>query len=117
VVSLARRGRASLGCLFFLLLVVTAGYFAFDWLDAYWRYYKLRDAMQTEARFAENYSDQMIRRHLRAKADSLGVPDDAVMRVRRTRGGIAIWTQYSEEVRLPMLEKTLTFSPVIRREF
>lgn len=113
----ARHGRASVGCLFVLLLIVSGAYFASEFLDAYYRYYTLRDAMTQEARFAANRTDAMVRRRIRAKADSLGVPDDAVFRVRRNRNGIAIWTAYSEVVRLPIGTKTLTFEPTVQREF
>lgn len=112
-----RRGRTSLGCLFVLLLVVSGAYFGYEFLDAYYRYYTLRDAMAQEARFAESRTDVMVRRRIRAKADSLGVPDDAVFRVRRNRNGIAIWTEYTETVRLPVGSKRLTFEPLVQREF
>ncbi len=112
-----RRGRASLGCLFVLLMAVSGAYFGFEFLDAYYRYYTLRDAMTQEARFAKDRSDAMVRRRLRTKADSLGVPDEAVFRVRRNRNGIAIWTEYTEVVRLPIGAKNLTFEPVVQREF
>lgn len=113
----ARHGRASVGCLFVLLLIVSGAYFGYEFLDAYYRYYTLRDAMTQEARFAENRSDLMVRRRIRAKADSLGVPDEAVFRVRRNRNGIAIWTEYTEVVRLPVGAKTLSFAPTVQREF
>lgn len=106
-----------MGCLFVLLLVAAVGYFGVEFFDAYYRYYRLRDAMTQEARFAESRNDQMIRRRLRAKADSLGVPDDATFQVRRNRAGIAIWTSYIETVRLPIGTRDLTFEPVIRQGF
>jgi hypothetical protein len=112
-----RHGRASVGCLFVLLLIVSGAYFGYEFLDAYYRYYTLRDAMTQEARFAANRSDAMVRRRMRAKADSLGVPDEAIFRVRRNRNGIAIWTEYSEVVRLPIGTKTLSFEPTVQREF
>lgn len=112
-----RWGRTSLGCLFLLLLMVTGAYFGYEFLDAYYRYYTLRDAMTQEARFAADRSDAMVRRRLRTKADSLGVPDEAVFRVRRNRSGIAIWTSYTEVVRLPIGEKRLEFEPIVQREF
>jgi hypothetical protein len=112
-----RHGRSTLGCLFLLLLVVSGAYFGYEFFDAYYRYYTLRDAMAQEARFAANRTDDMVRRRLRAKADSIGVPDDAVFRVRRNRNGIAIWTAYTEVVRLPVGSKELTFEPLVQREF
>lgn len=113
----ARHGRSTLGCLFVLLLLVSGAYFGYEVLDAYYRYYTLRDAMTQEARFAAQRTDAMVRRRLRAKADSIGVPDDAVFRVRRNRSGIAIWTTYTEVVRLPVGTKQLKFEPLVQREF
>jgi hypothetical protein len=112
-----RRGRTSLGCLFVLLLLVSGAYFGYEFFDAYYRYYTLRDAMTQEARFAADRSDLIVRRRLRAKADSLGVPDEAVFRIRRNRNGVAIWTTYTEVVKLPIGEKRLQFEPVVQREF
>ncbi|HUF30147.1 MAG TPA: hypothetical protein VMM77_05725 [Gemmatimonadaceae bacterium] len=112
-----RLGRTSLGCLFLLLLLVSGAYFGYEFLDAYYRYYTLRDAMTQEARFAADRSDAMVRLRMRAKADSLGVPDEAVFRVRRNRSGVAIWTTYTEVVRLPIGEKRLRFEPIVQREF
>ena len=45
-----RRGRTSLGCLFVLLLIVSGAYFGYEFLDAYYRYYTLRDAMAKDMR-------------------------------------------------------------------
>ena len=112
-----RQGRSTLGCLFLLFLLVSGAYFGYEVLDAYYRFYTLRDAMSQEARFASSRTDDMVRRRLRAKADSLGIPDDAVFRVRRNRSGIAIWTSYTEVVRLPVGQKRLTFEPIVQRQF
>ena len=44
-----RPGKSTLGCLFTLLIVVAAGYFAFNVGEVYLRYYRFRDSMQQAA--------------------------------------------------------------------
>ena len=61
-----RRGSSSLGCLFILLLLSAAGYFAVNVGEVYFRFYQYKDAMRQEVRFASHNSDQVILRHLRA---------------------------------------------------
>ena len=72
-----RRGSSSLGCLFALLLLSAAGYFAVNVGEVYVRFFQFKDAMRQEVRFAAHNSDQVILRHLRAQADSLGLPEAA----------------------------------------
>ncbi|MDQ3697166.1 MAG: hypothetical protein M3373_03965 [Gemmatimonadota bacterium] len=101
-----------------LLLLVAAGYFAFNLGEVYWRYYKFRDAMTQEARFAAQFSDRDIISHLQAKADSLGLPAEAgAVRVERTRNGITIATDYSEVVELPLVAREIRFTPSVERSF
>jgi hypothetical protein len=107
----ARRGRSSLGCLFTLLVLCAAGYFAANVGEVYLRYYRFRDAMQQQVRFARNRSDAEIRRQLAAFADSVGLPPEAGagVRVRRTASGISVWSEYSERVELPLVARDLSF--------
>ena len=108
----ARSGRSTLGCLFTLLLAVTAAYFAFNLAEPHWRYYQYKDAMAQAARFADQTSDAEIRRTLLAKADSLGLPAEAsVLRFNRTANSIIIWTEYEELVELPGFSRTFVFQP------
>lgn len=110
----ARRGSATVGCLLPVLLLVLAAYVGRDFGEAYFRYYKFRDAMRQDVRFAGFRSDDSITTHLRALADSLNLPRDAgEVRISHIRGGGAvIWSDYSETVRLPFnREKTIYFHP------
>lgn len=108
----ARRGAGKLGCLFSLLIVVTVVYFAVNIGEVYWRYYQFEDAMQQEVRFAGTRTDEVIVRHLRAKADSLGLPEDAGrVRVRRSQRAISISSEYSEHVELPLFVREFRFEP------
>ena len=106
----ARRGVGKLGCLFSILLVVTIGYFAVNIGEVYFRYYKMRDAMQQEVRFASTRSDDAIRRRLVALSDSLGLPEEAGrVRIRRDQSSISISSEYSEHVELPLFVREFHF--------
>lgn len=108
------RGRASLGCLFTLLLLAAALYFGVNIGEVYWRFYRYQDAMQQEARFAHMRSDQVITRRLATVAESLGLPDPARQpQIRRddTSRRIFISAAYSERVELPGFVRTYSFAP------
>lgn len=114
----ARRGTSRLGCLVSLLLVVTVAYFGFNIGEVYLRFFRLRDAMEQDARFAHNRDDVAIRAHLTAVVDSLGLPDEASrVTIRREARRIVISTAYSEHVELPMFVKEFRFTPQVIRAF
>jgi hypothetical protein len=74
--------------------------------------------MAQEARFGTALTDAEIVRHLRAKADSLDLPDGAqVVRVRRSGRRIAIASEYVETVKFPLVARTLHFAPRVERTF
>jgi hypothetical protein len=107
-------GRASLGCLLALLLLTVALYFGVNVGEVYWRYYRYRDAMQQEARFAHLRTDEVIAERLSSVAQSLGLPDAArPPKVERevTSRRIIISADYSERVELPGFVRTFAFAP------
>ena len=107
-----RRGRSTLGCLFILLILVAACYFAFNLGEPYWRYYQYKDSMSQEARFASQLTNEEITRRLHAKADSLGLPPEAYrLRFNRTASSIAISAEYQEVVELPGYTRHFVFKP------
>jgi hypothetical protein len=113
-----RRGTSRLGCLFTLLLLVTVVYFGVNIGEVYLRYYRLRDAMTQEARFARANDDDAIRLRLSALADTLGLPESAShFQIRRTTTHIVISTDYSEHVELPLFVREFHFSPVAEHLF
>ena len=113
-----RRGRSRLGCLVSLLLLSAAAYFAFNIGEVYVRFFRLKDAMVQEARFAHNRDDNAIRLRLAAVADSLGLPSSAGrMVIRRESTQIIISTDYSEHVELPMFVREFRFAPKVVRRF
>ena len=106
------RGRSSLGCLFGLLLVAAALYFGVNVGEAYWRFYQFQDAMSQEVRFARQISDDRIKLHLKAYADSLGLPEEASdITVNRTSNDISVSAEYSERVELPLFARQIRFNP------
>ena len=68
--------------------------------------------MEQEVRFAARTTDDTIIVHLRAKADSLGLPEDAQkIKVKRKGKQIWIWADYIETVELPGTVETLELAP------
>jgi len=108
----SRSGSSSLGCLFALLLLSAAGYFGVNIGEVYLRYFKYKDAMRQEVRFASHNSDQVILRHLRAQADSLGLPDAAgEVTLQRDGRHIEIESEYYETIELPLFVREVRFNP------
>lgn len=109
-----RGGASKLGCLVTLLIGAAVAYFGANVAEVYVRFYRFRDAMAQEARFARQNSDDDIRKHLRALADSLDLPEDASqVRVRRSANRITISAEYHETVEFPMFVRTLRFAPSV----
>jgi hypothetical protein len=101
-----------------MLVVVALIYFGVNVGAPYWRYYKFRDAMQQEARFAERKTDAQIISTLRLKADSLTLPAPAHrINIRRTPSRITIWTDYSETIDFPFVSRDVSFRPMVERAF
>lgn len=107
-----RRGASKLGCLFTTLMVVAIAYFGFGVAEVYVRSYRYRDAMANQARFARQLPDDVIRRHLRLLADSLGLPEEAGhVRIRRTNGRFEVSAEYHETLELPGFVRSVRFTP------
>lgn len=118
MVGRRRTGTSRLGCLFAILVLVAAAYLVKDAGGIFFRYYQFHDAMAQEAGFARTSTDDQIAAHLRAKADSLGLPDPAgAVHVVRTDGGITISTTYTEHLALPGIERDITFTPRVEQAF
>ena len=111
-----RRGVSTLGCLLPLLMIAVAGYFAYPAAEAYFRFYKFKDAMGQEARFASTQTDEHIHKRLVALADSLHMPPGAeLISIVRSGNIITISADYDEVIPLPFdKEKVLHFHPSVR---
>lgn len=109
-----RRGASSLGCLFTLMIVVAVCYFGINIGQVYWHYYEFRDDMRQEARFADHLTNDSILVHLRADADSLGLPDEASdIGIRRSKTLIIIESEYDETIELPGQKRDVHFHPYV----
>jgi hypothetical protein len=107
-----RRGASSLGCLFYLLIAVAVIYFGVNVGRVYWRFYQYQDDIRQEVRFAHQRTNDQILSHLRASADSLGLPEAAgKISIRRTQNTISIESDYYEIVEFPMYVRELHFNP------
>ncbi len=97
-----RFGTSRLGCLVQLILlggIVYTGVFLGQ--DAL-AYYRLRDAMKNETRFASTRTDQQMRERLRAFMDSVKLPEAARdINIVREDSRIKIWSDYDQELKLP----------------
>ena len=112
----SRRGASSSGCLFSLLIFVAVLYYGVNIGEVFFRYYRLLDEMQSEARLSAGLDDGTIRRRIQAAIEEIGIPDSAGSRqlvVERTASPrqIVIQTRYSEWVSLPFFNHSFAFRP------
>ena len=108
----SRRGASSLGCLFVLLLVAATLYFGVGIGENYFRFYEYQDSMRQEVRFAAHNGDALILRHLRARADSLGLPEAAgEVSLQRDGRHIQLDSEYYVQLELPLYVKEVRFNP------
>lgn len=108
------RGASSLGCLVSLLIFVAALYYGVNIGEVFFRYYRLLDEMDSQARIAAGLDNGTIARRIAAAVQEIGVPESAArVVVRRTVSPreITITTDYSETVDLPFFKHTFAFHP------
>ena len=107
-----RRGASALGCLFSLVIIAALVYFGVNIGRVYWRFYEYQDDMRQEVRFASQRTNDQILTHLKASADSLGLPPDASkISIRRDDQRIAVEAEYYESVEVPMYVREFHFHP------
>ncbi|HTY05825.1 MAG TPA: hypothetical protein VMC86_04860 [Gemmatimonadales bacterium] len=110
-----RRGASSLGCLVSLLIFVAALYYGVHIGEVFFRYYRLVDEMDSQARLASAIDNGTIRRRLEAAIQDIGLPNDAADALEITRTSdprkIHIETRYTERVQLPLFDHTFILHP------
>lgn len=107
-----RRGMGSLGCLFLLLLAAAVVYFGLNIGEHYFRFYQYQDDMRQEVKFAAHNSDALILRHLRERADSLGLPEAAgEVTLQRDGRHIELESEYYVQIELPLMIREVRFNP------
>jgi hypothetical protein len=67
-------GKVKWGCLFTLVVLAAGIYYGYDFLQVRLRYYNILDTVKTQANFASALDDNLIKRRLVARSDSLGLP-------------------------------------------
>jgi hypothetical protein len=113
-----RRGAGLLGCLFQIAIVAGIAYLAVMVSDDVMAYYRYRDAMKQETRFAETRSDAEMKRRLRAFTDSVKLPSAAKdVNIVRDENRIEIWAEYDHELRVPYYSRTFHLRPSAERTF
>jgi len=110
-----RRGASTMGCLLSLLVLVAVLYYGVNIGEVYFRYYRLLDEMQGQARVASALDNGTIQRRIAAAIQEIGLPDDASSNLQITRSAtpreITIETDYAETVNLPLFVHTFHLHP------
>jgi hypothetical protein len=110
-----RRGASTMGCLLSLLVLVAVLYYGVNIGEVYFRYYRLLDEMQGQARVASALDNGTIQRRIAAAIQEIGLPDDASSNLEITRSAtpreITIETDYAETVNLPLFVHTFHLHP------
>jgi len=119
VVTSSRRGASRLGCLLQIAIVAGLAYVGLLAGQDALNYYRFKDAMKNEARFASVRSDTEIKNRLRAFTDSVDLPPSAKeINVVREDNVIRIWSAYDEEFKLPMnRSKIVHLRPSVEKSF
>jgi hypothetical protein len=96
------------------VVFVAALYYGVNIGEVYFRYYRLLDEMDSQARIAAGLDNNTIARRIATAVKEIGIPDSAArVVVRRTPSPreITITTDYSESVDLPFFKHTFVFHP------
>ena len=97
-----RRGVARIGCLGWILIIALTVYLGSHIATPYMRYYRFRDAVDQQARFATFRNDDAIRKELWAAADSIGLPEGAYhLNIERTTSDLRIFGSYNDRWEIP----------------
>lgn len=110
-----RRGANTTGCLVSLVILVAVLYYGVNIGEVYFRYYRLVDEMQTQARLAAALDNGTMQRRIQAAIQDIGLPEAASTGLTITRRAmprdITIETRYAETVHLPLFNHTFKFHP------
>jgi hypothetical protein len=110
-------GKVRVGCLVTLALLAGIIYYGVGAGQGYLRYYRMKDEMGVQARFARNLGDDEIRSRLRAAATELGLPRDAQRFTIRRRGRpreIVISTTWPDTIVLLLYRLPVTYRPEVK---
>lgn len=118
MVMTSRRGSMLRGCLVSLLFVVILVYLGMSAAEVALNYYRFKDAMQQEVRFAQARSDDAIKRRLRNVADSLDLPEGARrIRIARDPSSIIVVAEYEDTISVAWFRRVVRLRPLVERQF
>lgn len=119
VARIERRGASRVGCLLQILIAAALIYFGLLAGEDALAYYRFKDAMKNEARFASIRSDQEIRTRLRAFTDSVKLPPAAKeINIVREGNEIRIWSEYDQIFKLPFNKTRIVhLRPSVEKSF
>jgi hypothetical protein len=103
-----------------LQLAIVAGFIYFGTVVAedVMAYFRYRDAMKQETRFAPTRSDAEMKRRLRAFSDSVKLPLEAKdVQIVREDNRIRIWAEYDAELKLFNYSRVFHLRPSAERSF
>lgn len=96
-----RRGLAEMGCLGWMLVIAIVTYVGVHVGAPYMRYYRFRDAVDQQVRYATFRNDDGLRKEIWGAADSLGLPEGAYhVTVERAPNAIRVFGSYYDSWRL-----------------
>jgi len=105
-----RRGGSDLGCLGWLLTLAIMTYVVINVGAPYMRYYRFRDAVDQQVRYATFRKDDAIRQEIWAAADSLDLPEEAYhVTVERAPSSIRVFGSYDDSWKLLRYSRTVHF--------
>lgn len=97
----SRRGAAPTGCLGWLLVIAVFTYAGVHVGAPYMRFYRFKDAVDQQVRYATFRNDDAIRKEIWSAADSLGLPEDAYhVAIERAPSAIRIFGSYDDSWQL-----------------
>jgi hypothetical protein len=105
-----RRGSTETGCLSWILVIAIIAYAGMHIGAPYMRFYRFRDAVDQQARYATFRNDDSIREEIWAAADSLGLPEEAYhVTVERAPSAIRIFGSYDDSWKLLRYTRAVHF--------
>ncbi|MSR02181.1 MAG: hypothetical protein EXR94_05510 [Gemmatimonadetes bacterium] len=111
----SRRGASMTGYLGSLVVTIIPVYYGMQVGRVSYRFYAIKDKIDSAALFAQTQPTEQILRNLREASDETGIPPAARnFQIRRTDiypRTITISTVYTENLNLPFVTKTVTFKP------
>ena len=115
----SRFGASRLGCLLQIVVLASIVYFGLLAGEEALAYYRFKDAMKNEARFASIRTDQDIRNRLRAFTDSVKLPAEAKdIQIVRDGNQIRIWSEYDQVFKLPFKKtRVVHLRPSVENKF